>query len=528
MTRSLLGAALSALLSAIVGVAVYAGPALGEQLTRTYRVAPPGVDPNGPSGEPSISGTGRYIAFSSEASNLGPHVGTRRISNVYVFDFVTGHVALISSTPGGAAPNGSSSAPAISGNGRTVTFVSTASDVVPGSSPHAGEIYVRSGAGPVRLVTVGFGGPANGPSSQPVISADGRYIAFSSTADNFVAGDDNAVSDVFLADTALGTIRRISVSSRGAQANGASYNPSISADGRYVSFSSAASNLVRGDHNRVPDVFVHDMVTSTTRLVSTSSRGHQQNASVAAPFTQVSALSGDGHYIVFDSDATNLVPGDRNGHTDVFRHSLISGNTSLISQSSLGQQGNNDSFSPSISANGRVTVFESFADNLAAPWTPNENIFAQDLFTATMLTADVTPQGAARGPELDAQLLQRPVVSPDGQLVVFTSGASNLVSGDYNGTDDLFVRVLLAPTTSVVQAPPATTTDPRPMVEFRGNLPLVTAGLCTLDGKRRPCPMGRPFRLPKLRRGPHVLSASAGAPGTLFDAHGVAVHFTEG
>ncbi len=517
----------SALLLVISLTAAIAGPARGDQLTRTFRVAPPGVDPNGPSGEPSVSGNSRYIAFASEASNLGPRVGTQRTSNVYVYDSAAGSVSLISATASGTGANGASSEPGISASGHVVTFVSSATDLVTGTRGRLGRIYVRSGAGPVRLVSVAFGGQPDANCSQPVISADGRYIAFASAADNFVAGDDNAASDIFLADLSLGTIRRVSVSSQGAQANGASVNPSISADGRYVSFTSTAGNLVRGDHNRVADVFVHDNLTGQTRLVSTSARGRQQNASVAAPFTQVSSLSADGHYIVFDSDATNLIRGDHNGHTDVFRHSLISGSTALVSKSSLGSQGNNDSFSPAISADGRVTVFESLSDNLASPWAPSENIFAQDLATATTVTADVTPQGAARGPELDAQLLQRPAVSADGQLVAFTSGANNLVGGDHNGTDDLFIRVLVPPTTSVVQAPPPSTTDRRPQVEFQGSLPLVRSGLCELDGRRRSCPMGRPFRLPKLRAGSHVLHVFAGAPGTLFDPYGVTVRFIE-
>ncbi len=179
----------------------------------------------------------------------------------------------------------------------------------------------------MRRISVAFGGQPDANCSQPVISADGRYVAFSSAADNFVAGDDNAASDIFFADLWLGTIRRISVSSQGAQANGASVNPSISADGRYRELhvhgeqsgqrrSQPSSRCVPARQPHRPD-----------RLVSTSARGRQQNASAAAPFTQVSSLSGDGHYIVFDSDATNLVRGDRNGHTDVFRHSLISGNT---------------------------------------------------------------------------------------------------------------------------------------------------------------------------------------------------------
>lgn len=189
--RSLPGAIFSALLL-IISLTAIAEPARGDQLTRTYRVAPPGVDPNGPSGEPSISANSRYIAFASEASNLGPAVGTGRTSNVYVYDSAAGRISLVSSTPSGAGANGASSEPAISANGRVVTFASSATDLVTGTHARLGRIYVRSGAGPLRLVSVAFGGQPDANSSQPVISANGRYVAFSSAADNFVAGDDNA------------------------------------------------------------------------------------------------------------------------------------------------------------------------------------------------------------------------------------------------------------------------------------------------------------------------------------------------
>lgn len=495
------------------------------------RVAPAGVDPNGPSGEPSLSANGRYLAFASEASNLGPRVGARGTSNVYLFDLLSAQVTLISGAGTAAVANGGSSSPSISADGRVVAFASSATNLTADAIASAGRhnrVYVRTGDGHLRLLSIGFGASSpDGDSSQPAISADGRYVAFTSSADNLVPGDDNAQPDVFVADLLLGTLRRVSLASGGGQAVGASYNPSISADGRFVSFTSSAANLVRGDRNRVPDVFVHDLVTGSTFRVSVSSRGREQNASVTAPFTQVSSLSGDAHYVVFDSDARNLVPGDRNGHTDVFRHSLLTGQTSLISQSSVGQQANNDSFAPSVSSDGRVTVFESFADNLAAPWSPSENVFAQDLVNATALTLDVTPDGGPRGPELDPQLLQRPAVSGDGQLVAFTSGADDLVPGDYNGTDDLFVRALAPPATSVVLAPPQHSADRRPLVEFAGGGPLASTGLCILDGRRRwLCPLGRPFRLAQLGPGTHLLKVFAGAPGTLFDPTGIRIVFT--
>ncbi|MCA1682433.1 MAG: hypothetical protein LC685_00265 [Actinobacteria bacterium] len=494
----------------------------------TVRIAPPGVDPNGPSGEPSLSENGRFVAFASEASNLGPVVGAHRMSNIYVFDFQTGRVSLISNNASGPLEDAPSTTPAISADGRVVAFASKATNLVRGTPKQKSDIFVRTGRGAVRLVSVAFGGrQPDGGSTQPSISADGRYVVFTSAADNLVAGDDNSESDIFIADLTTGAIRRVSVNSRGGQANGASVNPSISENGRYVSFTSTAANLVPHDRNHVADVFVHDMVTGSTRRVSVASNGHAQNASVGAPFSQVSSLDAAGQYVVFDSDATNLVRRDRNGHTDVFRHSLVTGQTWLVSQGLTSKQSDNDSFSPAISANGRVTTFESFADDLAAPWAPSENIFAQDFTTQAALNVDVTPQGTARRPELDAELLQRPAISGDGQLIAFTSGANNLVPGDYNGTDDLFVRAIIPPRTRFVIPPSAATSDRRPVVEFAGSNPLATFGLCTLDGKRRTCPVGKAFRLTRLLPGQHTLKVSVAAPGTLFDPVGATVSFTE-
>jgi Tol biopolymer transport system component len=412
------------------------------QAATTVRVAPPGVDPNGPSQQPSLSANGRFVAYSSRASNLGPAIGTQRVWNIYAFDRLTGRTALISSGQGGAPANGDSTVPSISADGQVVAFASTATNLVAGTPKNVNEIYVRVGTGPIRLLTVGFGGvQPDADSSQPVVSANGRFVAFTSNADNLIAGDDNGTSDVFVVDLVTGSLARVSVTSRGGQARGASYNPSISADGHLVSFTSGARNLVRGDRNRLPDVFVHDLYNGQTRRVSVSSRGREQKASVAPPFTQFSQLSGDGRYVVFDSDASNLVRGDTNGHTDVFRHDLTTGRTILVSRNSRGREGNNDSFAPVTSRDGSVTAFESFADNLASPWAPGPNIFAANAATSSTATVDVAADGQAREPELERQLLQRPAVSADGHVIAFVSGAGNLAGGDYNGVEDVFLRI---------------------------------------------------------------------------------------
>jgi Tol biopolymer transport system component len=508
--------------------AFIAGPGRAATLVRTYIVAPPGIDPNGPSGEPSLGGNGRFVAFASVASNFGPFVGDHRLSHIYLYDFSTHQATLISQGINGSLANRSSVTPSVSADGSVVAFASQANNLVAGTRHHFSEIYVKVGSGPVRLVSVGFGGgEPDADSTQPAVSANGRYVAFTSAADDLVAADSNASSDIFVADLLTGTITRTSVTSRGTQANGPSYNPSISADGHLVSFTSDATNLVSGDQNHTSDVFVHNLASGRTTRVSVSSSGRDQNAGVPLPFTEFSDLSGDGHYVVFDSNATNLNMHATSGHTNVYRHSLDSGHTWLVSESSLLKAGDNDSFAPATSGDGQVTVFESFADNLATPWVPSENIFAQDFASGTALTLDVAPDGSPRSPELDSQLLQQPTVSADGATVAFVSGANNLVPGTNNGTDNLYVRVITAPTTTVVQAPPPVTSDRRPMVEFGGSDALATIGLCKLDGRRLACPVGRPFRLPRLGRGPHVLRVYAADPGTLYDPAGVAVRFTE-
>lgn len=408
----------------------------------TVRVAPPSVDPNGPSQQPSVSSNGRYVAFSSRASNLGPVVGNQQVWNIYVYDRMTGATTLVSSGQGGAPANGDSTVPSISADGQVVAFASTATNLVAGTSKNVNEIYVRVGSGPLRVLTVGFGGvQPDADSSQPVVSANGRFVAFTSSADDLIAGDDNGNSDVFVVDLVTGSLTRASVTSSGVQARGASYNPSISADGHLVSFTSGARNLTRGLRKRFPNVFVHDMNSRQTRLVSVSNRRREQNASIAPPFTQFSEISGDGRYVVFDSDATNLVGGDTNGHTDVFRYDLTNGRTILMSRNSRGREGNNDSFAPVTSQEGSVVAFESFADNLASPWAPGPNIFATNAATSSASTVDVTAGGQARGPELERQLLQRPAISADGHVIAFVSGAANLVGGDYNGAEDVFLRI---------------------------------------------------------------------------------------
>ena len=218
--------------------------------------------------------------------------------------------------------------------------------------------------GVTSLVSVSSAGiHASADASYSALSADGRFIAFVSNSDNLVDGDTNGAYDIFVHDRILGETARVSVASDGRQGNdhsGFDY-PSISADGRFVAFDSAASNLVAGDTNRYRDIFVHDRTTGETTRISVSSTGEQGNDHAYTP-----SISRNGRYIAFYSEASNLVEGDVDGFFDVFLHDQRSGETIRISVASDGMQGNGDSFMPSISEDGRYIGFTSYAANFVA------------------------------------------------------------------------------------------------------------------------------------------------------------------
>src|SRR5438132_6140403 len=180
-----------------------------------------------------------------------------------------------------------------------------------------------AGAQTTERVSVASDGTTEGNDASlgSALSADGRFVAFDSAATDLVAGDTNLVSDVFVHDRQTGTTERVSVASDGAQGNGSSgllsfaFSPALSADGRFVAFVSFATNLVAGDTNGATDVFVHDRQTGTTERVSVASDGTQGNAASTG-----AALSADGRFVAFHSTATNLVADDTNGKTDVFVH----------------------------------------------------------------------------------------------------------------------------------------------------------------------------------------------------------------
>lgn len=492
---------------------------------RTLILAPPFVVPNAASGQPSISGDGHHVAFASTATNLTSSPESSSSAQIYVFDTRAQTMRLLSATPDMGAGDDASSQPSLSADGQVVAFASRATNLVAGVGKATINIFVKQADGPLRLISVGVGGSqTDGNSYQPAVSGNGRFVVFTSNADNLIAGDDNGKPDIFEYDLQAGTIKRVSTGSGGAQADGPSSNASVSANGRYVTFASTSANLVGHQPRATEQVYVRDEGVGRTARVSIGRGNRPQNAAVPAPRTQVSSISADGRYVAFDSYATNLTSHSTNGHSNVFVRDRLRHRTSIASLSNTGDAGINDNFAPAMAPDGRFVIFDSLADDVAPGAAPGANVYVRDLQRATTTTVDVStnslPRSAERG---SGMLLQQPVISRDGTSAVFESGAANLVGTASNGVNNLFLRLLSPPRTIAVTRP-GPVVGRRPAVAYRADDPFASVGLCQIDDQRRICPLGR-FRLPVLAPGLHRLSFAAGGNGMLFDPAPLTIQF---
>ncbi|MEW6741543.1 MAG: hypothetical protein AB1486_02195 [Planctomycetota bacterium] len=406
-------------------------PAHGQTTTRAS-VDSAGLEGNGRSRHPTLSAAGRFVAFASSATNLVPS-DTNESVDIFVHDRQGGITERVSVATGGGEANGwSYRIPAISPDGRFVAFHSAASNLVANDSNQAIDAFVhdRHTGTTTRVSLSSSGDEGNGDSYDPSLSADGRFVAFWSRASNLIADDTNGADDVFVHDVQTASTTRVSVSSVGDEGNGVSANPSTSADGRFVAFWSVASNLVNGDVNGKHDCFVHDRQTGVTTRVSVSSPGDEGNGHSREP-----SISADGRFIAFWSKASNLVPGDLNNRKDCFIHDTASGTTTRVSVSSSGLEGDGDSLLPVLSADGNLVVFTSSARNLV-PDDTNElsDVFVHDRTTGTTMRVSLSTEGSEGNGESE-----HGAISPDGSYVTFRSFASNLVADDTNEQSDVFV-----------------------------------------------------------------------------------------
>jgi len=339
---------------------------------------------------------------------------------------------------GNDGSNGGNNGPIdVSDDGRYVAFSSINLD---GNSNV--NVYTRDRTtGTTELISVANdGNPSTvGSSASGIsISGSGRYITFVSSASDIVSGDTNGETDVFVRDRVTGTTQRVNIASDGTQANGndnsVAIRTDISTDGRYVVFNSPASNLVPNDTNGKSDIFIHDRINGSTARVNLTNGGAQ-----SIGHDDGVALSSDGRYVVFVSFDNNLVANDTNGQTDIFVRDLIMGSTELVSVADDGSQANSTSVYPSISANGRYVSFNSSANNLVTGGTPQGlAIFVRDRIANTTEMIDTPHDGSVA----NYFSFGDSAVSGDGRYVVFASGASNLVAGDsdVNNQFDIFMH----------------------------------------------------------------------------------------
>lgn len=342
----------------------------------------------------------------------------------------------------GQQGSGNSLFPSISADGRHVVF-SSAAALVPEDTNGIADIYVRDRATEVtsRVSVSSTGVESNGFSDAPWISGDGRFVAFSSFASNLVHGDTNRVGDIFVHDRETGATERVSISSNGTEADNHNYFPVISVQGQVVAWQSDASNLIEGDTNGRADVYAHDLHTGKTTLISATPSGSPGNFSSYKP-----SISADGRRIAFVSEATDLVPEDTFSIPQIFVHDRVRGETTIVSTAASGDVGNGLSFSASLSADGGFVAFETWATN----FVPGDTNGANDVMVKNLTTGDIVRASVSSNGKQGLAHSVLPSLSSHGRFVAFTSYAPDLVPADTNFMSDIFVRDVEASSTTRV------------------------------------------------------------------------------
>ncbi|HET6351613.1 MAG TPA: hypothetical protein VFG89_05740 [Coriobacteriia bacterium] len=409
-----------------------------------------------------VSSDGRFVVFVSAAGNLVAD-DTNMFSDVFLRDRWKGTTVRLMGT-GGVQPNGSAAAPSISDDGRYVAFESSASNLVAGDTNSVSDIFLSDTVtGAVLRVSTGVGGAAaNGACSRPRISGDGKFVGYYSTASNLVASDSNGFSDVFLYNLALATTTRVSALANGTQANNLSDYCSLSYDGRYVSFSTKATNFGQLDLNNDYDLWRWDRTDGSLTPISLTPAGSLSNASC-----DYSEMSADGRYVSFRSYASDVVVGDTNGVADVFVRDMVIGSTQRVSMSTSGLQGNGDSNTDTaISGDGRYVAFYSTASTLVdADTNAAPDLFIRDRVANTTVRASVSATGAQANGSSSSQRL-----AASGRFLAFNSVATNLVAVDTNGFSDVFVKQLGTEPSLLTLTPSAMTPAYDASVTLAGSL----------------------------------------------------------
>ena len=404
-----------------------------------------------------LSGNARYIVFSSEASNLVAG-DTNSTYDAFVRDRdadedgVFGepgamNTVRVSVSTSGAQGNGSVGRCDISSDGRFVVFASFASNLVAGDTNGHRDIFVRdrdtdtngvfdepNGVSTVRINVSATGAEANGTSYYPSLSANGRWVCYQGDASNLVASDTNGKWDIFVHDRTTGGTELASVTTSGGQADDNSFAGWISRDGQSVTFQSYANNLVASDSNPSSDIFVRNRTSGVTELASVDSNGNQPIGHHEYPH-----LSADGRFVAFVSFSQDFDPSDRAPWDDVFVHDRVTGATVRASLNSSGSGGDADSGSPRLSASGRYVTFNSWATNLVADDTNQVvDVFLRDLQLGVTERVSVDSRHSEGNDHSGGA-----VFSDTERHIAFASRATDLIDHDTNGFSDAFVHDLL-------------------------------------------------------------------------------------
>jgi Tol biopolymer transport system component len=383
----------------------------------------------------SLSADGRFLVFGSLASNLVPG-DNNHTQDIFVRDLETGEVSCASVNSQGDFADGTNMNPAISASGRYVVFSSWADNLDPNDVDGDADIYLHDRwTSETTLVSASIHGTsADEMCSYPSISADGQIISFSTNATNLTTGSGNGSHQIFVLDRNSGQMQVVSRNAMGQLGNRTSLHSQVSPCGQLVAIVSGATNLIPGDTNQNSDVFVVDRQALSVLRVSVDSNGLEANGNSFG----IPAWSGDSRFVAFESGADNLVIGDSNWSLDIFLYEFASAQVERVSLTNWGGQANSSCQNPKLSNDGRLVVFQSKANNLVSHDSGAiVDIFARDRKTGR--TVCLTNQQAGI---TATENCFNPSISADGQFVTFGSDAGDFVVGDTNGEHDIFRRDL--------------------------------------------------------------------------------------
>lgn len=385
----------------------------------------------GASFDPKLSRDGLFLAFNSDDSAaVPPTVGLQ----IFLRDVTAGTNTLVSTALGGGGGSGDSVRASIDGDGSHVGFDSLAADLVVGDIEGQRDVFL-SNASLVRVSETGGGAGGNGDSSHASVSASGSCVVYQTLASNLAGPDGNAAADVLLYDVATGTQTRVSKAVGGGDPQGSSQRPDVDEACRFVVFESDAPDLVPGDGNGVSDVFLVDLLLGTTRRISVAPGGGNANGA-----STDANISDDGRFISFLSAATNLLamPTDLKGVPQCYIHDTLKGSTELASRSLAGEGADGGCQDPRISGDGRFVGFGSVSTNLGGGALPIRRTYLAD--TRTQIVREVSVNSA--GVPTDMRTNGGISMADGGRILAFDALGTNLDSAqpDTNGAFDVFLR----------------------------------------------------------------------------------------